>query len=84
MTREQAIQILVDSECARWGEDERVNAIKANANRSVALAINEIANRIELEKWAEYMPAGLDPKALRAEAKKLMTSDDRRVLRRGG
>ena len=83
MTREQAIQILVDSECARWGEDERVNAIKANANRSVALAINEIANRIELEKWAEYMPR-LDPKALRAEAKKLMTSDDRRVLRRGG
>ena len=84
MTREQAIQILVDSECARWGEDERGNAIRANANRSVALAINEIANRIELEKWAEYMPAGLDPNALRAAAKKLMTSDDRRVLRRGG
>ena len=84
MTREQAIQILVDSECARWGEDERANAIRANANRSAALAINEIANRIELEKWAEYMPAGLDPNALRAAAKKLMTSDDRRVLRRGG
>ena len=84
MTHEQAIKILVDSECSRWGEAERDAAMRMHSKRSIALSINEIANRIELELWAKHMPAGLDSSALRAAAKKLMTSDDRRVLRRGG
>lgn len=84
MTREQAIQILVDSECSRWSEAERDEAMRMHSKRSVALAINEVANRIELEAWEKHMPAGLDPNALRAEAKKLMTEDDRLFLRRGG
>jgi hypothetical protein len=84
MTREQAIKILIESECSRWGEAERDAAMRMHSKRSVALAINEVANRIELEAWEKHMPSGLDSNALRAEAKKLMTSDDRRVLRRGG
>lgn len=84
MTHEEAIKILVDSECARCGEAERDAAMRMHSKRSIALAINEVANRIELEMWAKHMPSGLDPNALRAAAKKLMTSDDRRVLRRGG
>lgn len=84
MTREQAIQILVDAECSRWGEQERESAERMHGKRSAALAINEVANRIELEAWEKHMPSGLDSNALRAAAKKLMTSDDRRVLRRGG
>lgn len=84
MTREEAIKILVDSECSRWGQAERDAAMRMHSKRSVALAINEIANRIELEMWAKHMPSGLDTNALRTAAKKLMTSEDRRVLRRGG
>jgi len=84
MTREQAIKILIESDCSRWGEAERDAAMRMHSKRSVALAINEVANRIELEAWEKHMPSGLDSNALRAEAKKLMTSDDRRVLRRGG
>lgn len=84
MTREQAIKILIESECSRWGEAERDAAMRMHNKRSVALAINEVANRIELEAWEKHMPSGLDSNALRAAAKKLMTSDDRRVLRRGG
>ena len=83
MTHEEAIQILVDSECSRWGEAERDAAMRMHSKRSIALAINEVANRIELEAWEKHMP-WLDPKALRAEAKKLMTEDDRLFLRRGG
>jgi len=85
MTREQAIQILVDAECSRWGEAERDAAMRMHSKRSIALAINEVANRIELEAWEKHMPwPRLDSKALRAEAKKLMTEDDRLFLRRGG
>ena len=84
MTREQAIKILIESDCSRWGEAERDAAMRMHSKRSVALAINEVANRIELEAWEKHMPSGLDSNALRAEAKKLMTTDDRRVLRRGG
>ena len=83
MTHEEAIQILVDSECSRWGEAERDAAMRMHSKRSIALAINEVANRIELEAWEKHMP-WLDQKALRAEAKKLMTEDDRLFLRRGG
>lgn len=75
-TREEAINALVESDVAKWGESEREASTRAHANRSYGLALNELANRAELSDTP-------DP-ALRAAARKALTSDDRSALRSGG
>ena len=75
-TREAAISALVESDVAKWGESERDASMRAHANRSYGLALNELANRAELSDTP-------DP-ALRKAARKALSSDDRSTLRSGG
>jgi hypothetical protein len=76
MTYEQAIDRLVALDVARWGEGERQASRDLNrANYpTIGLAINRLAH---------YDVDHIDT-ALAAEAKRLLTDADRRVLRRGG
>jgi hypothetical protein len=75
-TREEAISALVESDVAKWGESEREASRRTHSSRTYGLALNELANRAELSDTP-------DP-ALRAAARKALTSDDRSALRSGG
>jgi hypothetical protein len=74
MTREQAIDKLVELDVAQWGESEREASRQLHSKRSHALAVNAVAH---------YDVANID-RALAAEAKALMTAGDRAQLRKGG
>lgn len=76
-TREAAIAALVETDVARWGESERAASARLHANRTLGLALTELATRAEL--WLE-----LDPADFRAAAKMALTSADRAYLRTGG
>jgi hypothetical protein len=68
MTHREAIEKLVELDVAKWGEAERDASRRAHSRRSHALAVNAVANATGDE-------------ALRAEAKRLMTPADKRLLR---
>lgn len=71
MTREQAIAALIEKDVAKWGESERPAALRANQDLTLGLALNKLAH---------YDIANIDA-ALAADAKKMMTQSDKRVLR---
>lgn len=75
-TQEEAINALVESDVAKWGESERDASRRMHAKRTYGLALNELANRAEL--------AGAPDAELRKAAKAALTSDDRAELRKGG
>lgn len=74
LTRDEAIQALIDCDVARWGEREREASARAHAHRSYGLALNELANRAEL--------ADAPDTALRAAAVAALTDADQCWLRR--
>lgn len=75
-TREAAIAILVNQDCAKWGETERAASERTHQKRTLGLALNELANRAEL--------SGTPDADIRAAANKALTDADWRVLRNGG
>lgn len=75
-TREEAIAALVESDVAKWGEEEREASRQMHSGKTYGLALNELASRAEL--------AGAADKALRAAAKAALTKADWAWLRRGG
>lgn len=75
-TREAAIATLVDQDCAKWGEAERAASQRTHQNRTIGLAINELANRAEL--------LGSPDADLRTAANNALTDADWRILRQGG
>lgn len=74
LTREEAISRLVELDVAKWGESEREASRKTHAELSHGLALNTLAH---------YDPMNIDA-PLAAQAKSVMTNDDRNALRRGG
>lgn len=75
-TKEEAIQMLVDSDVARWGESKREALQRIYSRRTYGLALNELANRAELADAPDPL--------LRKAARAALTPDDRAVLRKGG
>lgn len=73
MTREQAIDALVEMDVAKWGEAERDASRKMHADRTRGLALNELANRHEL--------ADKPIPELRKAAKEALTRADHAYLR---
>lgn len=76
MTRAEAIAMLVEQDVARWGEHERAASTASHCARSLGRALNELANRAELD--------GVPDAQLRAAANAALTSDDHDDLRKGG
>lgn len=76
MTREQAIDKLVDLDVAKWGEGERAAARRMRVAQcpTVGLALNSLAH---------YDPLNID-EALAREAKHLLTDADWHTLKQGG
>lgn len=74
--REEAINALVEQDVAKWGEAERDSAVVAHSPRTIGDALNELANRADLD--------GTPSKALRSAAKAALTKTDRKSLSRGG
>ena len=74
MTREQALEKLVELNVAKWGEGERAAARRLNAHKSLGLLMNSIA----------YFDINhIDP-AMEKAAELALTSADRAELRKGG
>jgi hypothetical protein len=76
MTREQAIDALVEQDVAKWGEAERDASRRLHGGQSLGLALNALAARAIL--------ADAPDAALSAAAKAALTKADRAVLRKGG
>lgn len=74
MSREQAIDRLVELDVAKWGEGEREASRRMHGKRSHGRAVNAVAH---------YDLDNID-QALAAEARALFTEDDLADLRRGG
>jgi hypothetical protein len=76
MTREEAIDRMVELDVAKWGEGERQasRSLRSSQYPTVGLALNGLAY---------FDPANIND-GLAAEAKKLLTAADWRVLKRGG
>ena len=74
MTREQAIERLVELDVARWGEAERQGCERIRGKLSHGLALNALAH---------YDIDNID-RTLASEAKSVMTKADRAILRKGG
>lgn len=68
MTREAAIEALVEQDVDRWGESEREASRRQHASRSYGRALNELANRAEL--------SGNPDPDLRAAATAALTDSD--------
>jgi hypothetical protein len=76
MTREEAVDMLVNQDVKKWGEGERAASRRLHGHRTLGLALNELANRAEL--------AGQPDPALRAQADDALTDYDWCWLRQGG
>lgn len=76
-TREEAINILVDQDVAKWGETEREASRRLHERRTYGLALTELYARAELNDEP-------DTTKLKAAAKAARTADDDRFLRNGG
>lgn len=74
MTREAAINALVERDVAKWGEEEREAAARARSKLSHGLALNALAH---------YDVDAID-RDLASQAKRVMTAADRTSLRKGG
>jgi hypothetical protein len=73
MTVEQARAKLVEQDVARWGETERAACERAHSAKTLGLALNELANRAELDgaPAAEVAALRQAAKLTRSEAAKL-------------
>lgn len=74
MTHQQAIACLVELDVAKWGEAEREASQRLRGRLSHGLALNALAH---------YDIDHIDD-SLAADAQRVMTAADRRVLRQGG
>ena len=74
MTREDAINALVERDVAKWGEEERDASTHLRAKLSHGLALNALA----------HYDVGVVDRELAAQAKRVMTAVDRKALRSGG
>ena len=76
MTYNEAISRLVELDVTKWGEGERAAArrLRQSQNPTIGLALNALAHH-DIDHIDE---------ALATDAKRLMTAEDRRVLKRGG
>lgn len=75
--REEALDAVVESDVAQWGESEREASRRMHGGESYGLLLNTLASRAELADAPEA-------KALRKAANKALTAADRKVLRSGG
>ena len=75
-TREQAISMLVEQDVAKWGESQRAASQRMHADRTIGLALNELANRAELADQPDV--------ELRRSAKQALTANDWSWLKKGG
>jgi hypothetical protein len=81
-TREGAIAAIVESDVARWGEAEREASRRAHSRRSLSLALNELANRADLDGWEAAPIRGTAlAGALRKASVALRSASDDRALR---
>ena len=78
MTREEAIEALVELDVAKWGAEERDASRRLHRDRSRGRALNALAHRPEYDYGANA-PAGL-----KAAAKAALTDSDHAELRKGG
>jgi hypothetical protein len=76
--RAAAVAARVEFDVARWGEGERAACAKLAAARSWGLLVNSLIHD-PLVGYGDAVPP-----AIRAAAKKILTAEDRRVLRAGG
>ena len=74
MTRDEAINALVERDVARWGEAERAASRRLRSRQSHGLALNALAHFNGEQVDAD----------LAREAERVMTDEDWRVLRQGG
>lgn len=74
MTREEAIARLVERDVAEWGETERAASMSQRSRLSHGLALNALAHYDD-----DYVDSDLA-----AEATRIMTDSDWRVLGNGG
>jgi hypothetical protein len=75
MTHQEAIAKLVDLEVVKWGECERAAAQRLNERNypTIGLVLNRLA----------YYDLDNIDEALAAEAQRVMTVADRRILKKG-
>lgn len=76
MTRQEAIDQLIEQDVQRWGEGEREASRRRHSSRSLGRALSELANRAEL--------AGNPGSSLRAQANAALTDADWADLAEGG
>ncbi len=76
MTREEAIDRLVEQDVVRWGEGTREASRRMYGKYTLGRALNELANRAEL--------SGQPDPELRKASKAALTSSDWAELRKGG
>lgn len=75
MTRQQAIDMLVEQDVARWGEAERDASRRLHGTKTHGLALNTLASRAQLAGEPSW-------RDLRAAADEVLTAADWRFLRR--
>lgn len=78
MTTEQALEILVDLDVAKWGESERDASRRMHISLSRGLRINAIAHHERHDFGDALTPAE------RKTAKLQLTAADKTELRKGG
>lgn len=83
MTREEAIDVLVEQDVARWGEDERAAALRLHSGLTHGRAVNSILARARM---ADARPEWdrRDIGDLRRLADRVLTEADRAAIRSGG
>lgn len=74
LTRQEAIAKLVELDVQKWGEQERAASERIRGELSHGLALNALAV-FDLDNIDKQMLA---------DAKRVMTAQDRKALRRGG
>lgn len=78
MTTAQALDILVELEVARWGEEERTASREAFSRYSHGLMVNALVHHFGHDYGAVF--TAKQKKA----AKELLTKDDKKSLKKGG
>lgn len=78
MTADEALDVLVELEVAKWGEQERVASRTLHGGKSRGLLINSIVHH-QSNGYGDAFDA-----ATKKIAKQQLTSDDTSELRKGG
>lgn len=78
LTREEAIELLVELDVARWGEAERAASARLHAPLTKGRALNALAHRPEVDYGRSAPPA------LLAAARAALTDAGRHDLYQGG